>query len=368
MRAAAGDDPVLILGDTGTGKEIAARSIHQYGPRSSEKFVPVNCGAIPRELFEAELFGIKGGVATNVSDRRGLWEQTGRGTLFLDEIGELSPEHQVKVLRALEESAVRRVGEATERKVHARIVAATNRELFSMVQKGSFRADLYYRLRVLTIPTPSVRDVPEDLPTLAQFLWQRVTDDESCLLSDDVLNEMGMYSWPGNVRELKGILKNIHALFGADKIRRQHVRAVFELLGIQTGVPTGQKAANQALQHRMECLQHLRRIDEVLRAIQVAIEPLLEIGIVAAGERERLSVVLRNRISELDLLLLRPLLFHDEVVFGLCAGLRDRIVRLQSSLEKDSSAVRGMWHDELAGQFQLALKLLFQEVEELLAV
>ncbi|HLA13272.1 MAG TPA: sigma 54-interacting transcriptional regulator [Pyrinomonadaceae bacterium] len=366
MRAAASQDPVLILGDTGTGKEVTARAIHQYSKRSNDKFVPVNCGSIPRELLEAELFGIKGGVATNVADRRGLWEQTGRGTLFLDEIGELSSEHQVKVLRALEENAVRRVGEVDERKVHARIVAATNRQLFSMVLQGTFRADLYYRLRVLTIPTPSLRDIPEDLSLLAQFLWKRVTDDESCVLSEEVLDELRTYTWPGNVRELKSILKNIHALFGADKIKRQHVRAVFELLGIQHTARTQQDAANQVLQHRMECLRHLRRVDEVVRASQVAIESLIATATERKGDHQQ--PVLRNLLSELDLLLRRPLLFHDEVLFALTSRLRDSILHLQILLGKGGREARAFWSAGVFSEFQLVLKLVFQEVSELLAV
>ncbi len=368
MRAAAGKDPVLILGETGTGKEIVARAIHKYSQHSREKFIPVNCGGIPRELFEAELFGIKRGVATNVGERRGLWEQTGRGTLFLDELGELPPEHQVKILRALDERAIRPIGESNEREVFARIVAATNRELYSIVQQGGFRADLYYRLRVLTIPTPSLRDIPEDLPVMTQFLWKRVTDDESCVLSDDVVDQLRTYSWPGNVRELSGVLKNIHALFGADKIKQQHVRGVFQLLGIQPGAPVSQRATDQMRQHRMECLQHLRRVDEVVRACQVTIEPLFSDGNSRAGDRERASALLQNRASELDLMLLRPLMFHDEVVFALIARLRAKIVRLSAMLEQDLGAAGGFWRDEVSHDFQMATRMVFQEVEEMLTI
>jgi DNA-binding NtrC family response regulator len=363
VRAAASDDPVLILGDTGTGKEITARAVHRFSKRSDEKFVPVNCGSIPRELFESELFGIKGGVATNVVDRRGLWEMTGRGTLFLDEIGELSTEHQVKILRALEEGAVRRVGEVNERKVGARIVAATNRPLFSMVQQGTFRADLYYRLRILTIPTPAMRDVPEDFPILAQFLWKRVTNDESCLLGGQTLDELQTYAWPGNVRELKSVLKNIHALFGPDKIGRQHVRAVFGLLGLQTGVLPEQGSPDERHRHRMECLRHLRRVDEVLRACQVAVRSLT--AEVSGDDRHPPSM--RNLLTELELLLRRPLLFHDEVVFTVTCRLKDLLLRLEDQFQQGKEIASAL-RKELKAEFELALKLLFSEVSELLAV
>jgi DNA-binding NtrC family response regulator len=227
LRASRVDVPVLILGDTGTGKEIVARAIHQQSARRDYQFVPVNCGAIPGELFETELFGSVGGVATGVTTRAGLWELTGKGTLFLDEIGDLSPEHQVKILRALQESKVRRVGESREKEVSARIIAATNRNLFSMVQAGRFREDLYYRLCSFLIQTPALHEHPQDIPALAQFLWKGITGAENSSLPDDILERLQSYRWPGNVRELKAVLSNIYALFGKDNLKVEHLDAVY---------------------------------------------------------------------------------------------------------------------------------------------
>lgn len=228
LRAAKVDVPVLILGDTGTGKEIVARAIHQHSARRERQFVPVNCGAIPRELFETELFGSIGGVATGVRDRAGLWELTGKGTLFLDEIGDLSPEHQVKILRALQESKIRRVGESREKAVGARIIAATNRNLFSMVQAGRFREDLYYRLCSFLIHTPALHEHAQDIPSLAQFLWKNITGEQNHSLPQAILDRLASYRWPGNVRELKAVLSNIYTLFGKDNLGVEHLNAVYQ--------------------------------------------------------------------------------------------------------------------------------------------
>src|SRR4030095_1118238 len=156
-------------GDAAPAKGLAARAIHNYSARGEHQFVPVNCAAIPRELLETELFGSTGGVATGVTARAGLWELTGKGTLFLDEIGDLSPEHQVKILRALQERRIKRVGESREREVGARIIAATNRNLFSLVQAGRFRDDLYYRLHYFRIPTPALNRYPKDIALMAKY-------------------------------------------------------------------------------------------------------------------------------------------------------------------------------------------------------
>ena len=228
LRAARTEESVLILGDTGTGKEVVARAIHNYSPRREHQFVAVNCGAIPRELLETELFGAMGGVATGVTTRAGLWELTGKGTLFLDEIGDLSLEHQVKILRALQEKRIRRLGESREREVGARIIAATNRDLFQMVQAGRFREDLYYRLRSFLVRTPAIHEHPKDIPLLAQFLWKVITRDPKEKLPQEILNRLETYSWPGNVREIKAVLSNIYALFGKDSLGVEHLDAVYQ--------------------------------------------------------------------------------------------------------------------------------------------
>lgn len=222
------EEPVLILGDTGTGKEVVARAIHNYSARREHQFMPVNCAAIPRELLETELFGAAGGVATGVTARAGLWELTGKGTLFLDEIGDLAPDHQVKILRALQERRIRRLGESRERDVGARIVAATNRDLFALVQAGRFRDDLYYRLHHFRIPTPTLHGNARDIALLTSFLWKKITGDVGHKLPAEIRQRLESYRWLGNVRELGAVLANLHALFGKDNLTVAHLDAVYQ--------------------------------------------------------------------------------------------------------------------------------------------
>jgi len=209
------DQPVLIQGESGTGKEIVARQIHRLSSRGGAKFVPVNCGAIPTELLESELFGHEKGAFTHaLNKKQGLWADAREGILFLDEIGDLLPGHQVKILRALEDGRYRPVGAIDEQHSDARVIAATNRDLRSMVAAGEFREDLFFRLFTLRIRTPAVREHPEDIPELAQHLWQRVSGVEAPALSDGVLNCLRDYPWPGNVRELRAFLINLAIVAG----------------------------------------------------------------------------------------------------------------------------------------------------------
>jgi DNA-binding NtrC family response regulator len=363
MRAAGHSRPVLILGDTGTGKEVVARSIHKYSDRSSEKFVPVNCGAIPRELFEPELFGIKEKVATGVGERMGLWELAGKGTLFLDEIGDLSVDHQAKILRALQENKIRRIGEAIERPVYARVVTATNRDLFSMVQTGQFREDLYYRLRIFLIRTPAIRNHAQDIPTLAQFLWRRITGDKSSSLPESILSQLQRYRWPGNVREMKAVLMGMYTLFGKDDVGVEHLNAVFQLQG--QAAASGRPSADEISLHAVECLRHLRRADEVIRACKVTLRPVVEKRRIDAEAIESVDSPLRHRLSELEVLCMRPLLFHNEVTFSVVHQLKGKLSYFHSLLHSDPKAALSYWRDEVAGQFKLALSAVFGEVERL---
>src|SRR5678816_3808722 len=182
---------VLIIGDSGTGKELVARSIHQHSTRSSGSFVAVNCGALTETLLEAELFGhVRGAFTGAVGDRKGLWEEAAGGTLFLDEVGETSPAFQVKLLRALQEGEIRRVGVSKAIQVDARILAATNRNLEQDVKAGKFREDLYYRLSVVTLRAPSLKERRTDIPLLAERFLGMVLDREGhmqLILSEETI-------------------------------------------------------------------------------------------------------------------------------------------------------------------------------------
>lgn len=210
-RAAPTRSTVLILGESGTGKELVARAIHQNSPRESKPFVAVNCGALAETLLEAELFGhAKGSFTGATGDRRGLWEEASGGTLFLDEIGETSPAMQVKLLRALQEGEIRRVGSTQTRVVDTRIIAATNRNLEDEVKAGNFREDLFYRLSVVTLKVPPLRERSADIPLLADRFLQKaraVAGKENLRLSSEALKILQIYEWKGNVRELEAAVE-----------------------------------------------------------------------------------------------------------------------------------------------------------------
>jgi transcriptional regulator with PAS, ATPase and Fis domain len=224
--AARHDFPVLVLGETGTGKEVVARNIHECSERSNQPFISINCGAIPTELFESELFGyMKGSHDRAVKDKKGLWELADKGTLFLDEIGDLSLNHQVKILKALEDGQILAVGGTKPVKVDARIIAATNKniEIFATDKSEKFREDLYYRISTFVIRTPSLSSHTEDIPELATKIWNEFSRTK---LSDQVLNQLRYINWPGNVRSLKHFMQRLFAFFGKETITEEHIQVL----------------------------------------------------------------------------------------------------------------------------------------------
>lgn len=210
-RIASTPSKVLLTGESGTGKEIAAREIHEHSARSGEPFVAVNIGGLPETLIESELFGYEKGAFTGADSRKqGLFELAGKGTLFLDEIGEMPLPLQVKLLRVLQERKVRRLGGSRDIPVEGRIISATNKNIEEMVENGSFRQDLFYRLNVVRIVLPPLRERKEDIPVLAGFLTERLAGKmgiQEIGLSADALEKLKSYSYPGNVRELENILE-----------------------------------------------------------------------------------------------------------------------------------------------------------------
>jgi len=210
------DATVLLLGDSGTGKEVAARNIHLHSPRRDKPFVPVNCGAIPSELLESELFGHEKGAFTGaISARVGRFEMAEGGTLLLDEIGDMSLDMQVKLLRVLQERSFERVGSNKSIETNVRIIAATHRNLEAWVEQGRFRLDLFYRLNVFPIELPPLRERREDIPLLAQEFVHRMEKERrgSVALSTCALAALAKYPWPGNVRELANLIERLAILF-----------------------------------------------------------------------------------------------------------------------------------------------------------
>lgn len=201
----------LILGESGTGKELVARAIHTCGNRAKKPFVAVNCGAIPENLLENELFGhVRGAFTDAYGDKTGLFEQADTGTLFLDEIGEMPPALQVKLLRVLQEEEIRPVGAAASRKVNVRVISATSRDLEADVRSGRFREDLYFRLNVFSICLPPLRERIEDIPLLAaHFIAKFAADDGAApvRITPDAMRRLTAYDWPGNIRELENVIE-----------------------------------------------------------------------------------------------------------------------------------------------------------------
>ena len=217
---------VLVTGESGTGKELVARAIHDLSPRAEKPFVSINCGAFTETLLESELFGyVEGAFTGATAHRKGLFEAANSGTIFLDEIGEMSPAMQVKLLRVLQERKLRPVGATDETQVDTRVIAATNRDLAGMVKDGTFREDLYYRISVIPIELPSLRERSEDIPELAEHFVNKfcAQTGRTLKITDSALRLLENYTWPGNVRELEHTIERAVALETTDAIQPERL-------------------------------------------------------------------------------------------------------------------------------------------------
>ena len=230
---------VLIVGESGTGKELVANAVHWASPRREQRILAINCGAIPTDILESELFGHEKGAFTGAVARKiGKFELAHQGTLFLDEISELYPELQVKLLRVLEERNVMRVGGSDLIDVDFRLIAATNKDLETLVADSRFREDLYYRLKVVTLQIPPLRERPEDIPLLAEHYLERFAaehEKEAKSLSKEALEVLAAYPWPGNVRELKNVLESLVIFHQSDTIAAAELPAELRQKGAAAG-------------------------------------------------------------------------------------------------------------------------------------
>ena len=259
---------MLLLGESGTGKELIAQTLHYQSPRASHHFVAVNLAALPENLIEAELFGVERGAYTGATARRvGRFESAHEGTLFLDEIGELPLASQVKLLRVLQERSFERIGSSRSQAVNVRVVAATNRDLESEVQHGNFREDLYWRLNVVPIVLPPLRERREDIPLLAAHYLAKFNQayGQSVRLEDNALAALFQYRWPGNVRELANTIERFVIMAEKDRIRLADLPANLTLerdIGIpEGGALTGQE---ENLHREVEQLEKKR----IIKALQ----------------------------------------------------------------------------------------------------
>jgi PAS domain S-box-containing protein len=242
-RAAHGDSDILISGESGTGKEVFAQSIHNASERAARPFVALNCAALPPTLIENELFGYEEGAFTGAKKggRMGLFEIANGGTIFLDEIAEISLAVQAKLLRVLQERTVRRVGETDEVSVDIRVIAATNKDLYGMVQEGKFRADIYYRLNVLNINLPALRERPHDIRVMVEYFLQlnSYKIGRNFKIEKQVMEGLLRYNWPGNVRELRNVIEYAVNMCEQDIITVQHLPRWFKIDDESRMIPTG---------------------------------------------------------------------------------------------------------------------------------
>jgi two-component system response regulator PilR (NtrC family) len=281
---------ILVTGESGTGKEVVAKAIHYNGPLKDRPFVTINCGAIPENLMESEMFGHKKGSFTGaVSDKVGLFEVADGGTLFLDEVGELPITIQVKLLRAIQERMIRRVGATDDHKIDVRIIAATNRNLEEMVQKGTFRQDLYYRLNVINIKTPPLRDRKDDIPILAQFFLKKYNEKLNkniTSISAEAMEILKKYDYPGNVRELENMLERTVALEGGATV-------LPESLPPLVSTPSGRKMASS---HEIEVTDDGVDLDKVMGQIEkeLLIKAIHTAGGVKKKAAKLLSITFRS--------------------------------------------------------------------------
>lgn len=365
LRAADLDVTVLLVGDTGTGKSLVARLIHENSVRRGQPFVEINCAAISPELFESELFGhMKGAFTGAVSDKPGLWEIASRGTLFLDEVGDLRLDHQGKILHALHARIIRRVGGTKDIPVNARVIAATNRHLLSMIRSGQFRSDLYFRLRQLPIPTPAVGADPGNFSHVVQRAWQRVTGDPGRQLPEGLVAELRSRRWPGNIREIKSVLVNLQALFGMDNLRVEHLRELLRFY--EQALAPGSDAGQDLTRHRFECLGHLRRAEEVVHACKVALRPIDEESRMDAASRESLRMSLGCLRDDLDNLCRQPALFHGKAAYDAADQLVQKLGYFLRLVGKDDRETQRHWRMELTPEIERTLAVVFQEVQNVM--
>jgi two-component system, NtrC family, nitrogen regulation response regulator NtrX len=270
-RVAPSETRICILGETGTGKELVARAIHEKSPRRENDFVTLNCAAVPAELIESELFGHEKGAFTGAAGRHiGKFEQAEGGTLFLDEIGDMPLAMQAKLLRVLEEGEVERVGGDKPIKVNVRVIVATHRNLEDLVKKNEFRADLFHRIYVFPLLLPPLRERPEDLPALVAHFAGQVAKQNSWkekVFSNEAIAELRRYSWPGNIRELRNVVERLVLLSAEDSVTEEDVRLALpaadstSISASASGAPAGQGTLEQRTEafEREVLLAEIRR-------------------------------------------------------------------------------------------------------------
>ncbi|MGP8251772.1 MAG: sigma 54-interacting transcriptional regulator [Terracidiphilus sp.] len=361
LYAARNQNEVLIVGETGTGKGIVAREIHkkQHGDKP---FVTVNCAAIPFDLFESEIFGYEPGAFTSALKRGkiGHWELAADGTLFLDEIGDLHPKHQAKILNALHDKTIRRLGGSIEIPVPARVIAATNRNLKSMVEEGRFRQDLFFRLSGFVIRTPVLRDNPDDIPIIAQRLWAKIANS-AARLPGDILSDLRKHRWPGNVRELRSVLTTLNSFFGKEGLTREQLNWVFQYYGYWAGYQPDEPWKEDRGMLRLDCIKRIHAADEAIHRCEMALKPLAEGRRLTPGERDLLGYIQAEMHSQLE----HRLDFGTHETYGAIERVEQSLGALLAIPPRKSADLSAHFHTALEPAIKQAVDRLFIEMENL---
>jgi DNA-binding NtrC family response regulator len=330
LLAAEQDDPVLITGPTGCGKTRIARLIHEQSNRGKCRFVPVNCGSIPTELLEEELFGMEKDIVHNPYLKVGLWELADGGTLFLDEIGDLRLDHQVKILHVLSTRKFRRIGGTQEIVSNARVIAATNRPLRDMLSAQTFRDDLYSRLGAFSIQMPPLDSHRDDIPRLARRIWSDVAPGLPAL-SHEALDFLKSVTWPDNVRGLQNAIRKL-ASYAPKKgpTLEQLAYVIDEAFPALRAVPSDSVASDSKTEHgpQAEFVRHLRRLDRLHASVDDALLLLSQERDLRASEVGTIRRTVTSGRNELYDLLKEPLLFFDKALAGLARLLADALDEL----------------------------------------
>ena len=365
------DLPVLVIGESGTGKEIVARAIHKRSRRSKTgAFVAVNSAAIPGDLLEEELFGVEPGVLPMVTRLKiGLWEAANHGTVFLDEIGDMSLEHQRKILRVLQDGTIRRVGGTRDISVDARVIAATNKDLRESMAKKRFREDLFYRLGVFTIYTPALRGVPEEIEYMAQENWRLITGGSKPPLSREVIRCLSDYALAGNVRTVKNVLSKLYAYMNAEKLERigeKYFEAAMRTPDRLRPSPQAKRSTNAIHSYRDECIEQLRQASRAIRRCKVVLRAFLRKGCRDGASIRRLQSKLRLPHEELDALCFDPSAFYSHEAFRDVSRFSGKLSNLRQLMDQDPIQAAAYWDTEAHAQYDLALSRIQDEIRELL--
>ena len=358
FKASKSKSPVLILGESGTGKDLIARQIYKYSIYYKKGFQVVNCSALQETLLESELFGhIKGSFTGAIETKKGLFSETNGGTIFLDEIGDMSLANQAKILHAVDHQEIRAIGSNDTEKVDVRIIAATNRNLASMIRQKTFREDLYYRLNTFTLLTRSLREYPEDIPVIASSLWSKFNTSHA--LSPEFLNYLKEYHWPGNVREMKTMLNSIIDIFGNVSPTQSLIEAIrqYRKDGLLQARNNDEGDLSQILQ--VQSRNRVIEVQNILRAVKIELRPIINHLLSKKGhlaEIKKIQAAVVQELYKVEDLCREPIFFKDLLLF-------DNIKRFRYILEKNITH----WPDSIP-QFSVIwhqdLELLYDHINK----